>query len=321
MSASSLTVLAYHRVEPPGNSDLAYWLVEASPERFDAQMRYLAARYNVVSCGDVVRALRDGSALPPRALAITFDDGYRSFQDVALPILKRLGLPVALFVVTHYAGSPNKLFWWDELYRALTQTAHARLEVHGIGEAGTRLRVDTPAEREMAYERLVGAIERVEAGRAAEIIENIVALCGVEPCSRRYLLNWDELRALAGEGVAIGPHTRHHPILSRVTRSELRSEVAGSWADLSAQIPSALPIFCYPNGKPHAVNEATARAVRETGLLGGFTMMAGLNVIGRTDPLLLHRVGLEPGESLRRLALKLTPAGQVYRRLKRFLRK
>jgi hypothetical protein len=80
-----------------------------------------------------------------------------------------------------------------------------------------------------------------------------------------------------------------------------------------------LPIFCYPTGLPHAVSQTAANAVRKAGLAGAYTMVSGLNIIGRTDPFYLYRIGMEAGESFRKFTLKLTPAARAYRSLKRLL--
>jgi hypothetical protein len=48
-------------------------------------------------------------------------------------------------------------------------------------------------------------------------------------------------------------------------------------------------------------------------------MVAGLNVVGRTHPYYLHRIGMEAGESFRHFTLKLTPVARAYRRLKRLI--
>jgi peptidoglycan/xylan/chitin deacetylase (PgdA/CDA1 family) len=312
VTRSRVTVLAYHRVAAPGNSDLSPALIDAYPAEFEAQMRYVAARYNVVSSWDLVRALREGYTLPARALIITIDDGYRCFAEVAMPVLRRLSLPVTLFVPTAFPGAPGKLFWWDTLHRALTRTHKAQIEVADVGVLPLR----TPKERHAAYCRLVPHIERIREHEAARLLDGIVEQCEVEPNLTPHMLSWEEIAALAAEGVSIGPHTQSHIILAQANRERIQAEVAGSWADLQAKIARPLPIFCYPNGKPHAINRVATQAVREEGLAGAYTMVAGLNVVGRTDPYLLYRVGTEAGQSMRRFAFKLSAGGRVYRRLK-----
>jgi len=313
--SSAVSVLAYHRIAAPGSRDLSAALIDAYPADFEAQMRYVAQHYNVISSWDLVRALREGYTLPPRALIITFDDGYLCFQDTAFPVLERLNLPVTLFVPTGYPDKPGALFWWDAVYRSLTQTTRTDLALPGVGT----LPLGTPEERDRAFGRVVPYIERLDEAAASRQVAAIVEDCGVAPNTTRYMLNWDELAGLAARGVAIGPHTRHHPVLAQATPERVRTEVEGSWADLQARLPHPLPIFCYPNGLPHAVNRPAAAAVRRAGLAGAVTMVSGHNIIGRTDPYLLYRTGMEAGESLRKFSLKLTPAARMYRRLKRLL--
>jgi peptidoglycan/xylan/chitin deacetylase (PgdA/CDA1 family) len=164
-------------------------------------------------------------------------------------------------------------------------------------------------------------MERLSEDEVNSLLRSIVQSCGVEPNRERYLLDWDELRALEAEGVAIGPHTRHHPILAQAAPSRVKSETLGSWRDLSVRLQRPLPIFCYPNGRKHAVNGTAVEAVKAAGMVAGFTTIPGLNVLGKTDPYRLFRVGASEGESLRHFAIKLSPAGRVYRRLKALVRR
>lgn len=316
MPASSFTVLSYHRIAEPGCPDLADSLIDASPAAFEEQMRHVALHYNVVSSWEVVRAFREGFTLPRRALVITFDDGYRCFLDAAMPVLGRLSLPVTLFVATHVAGESASLFWWDELYRSIRGTGLQQLEVAGLGT----LPLGEKQERSVAFSRIVSHFERLAEDHANALLTTIVESCRVEPNHERYLLDWDELRALEAEGVAIGPHTRHHPILAQAAPGRVISETRGSWRDLTARLQRPLPIFCYPNGREHAVNRTAMDAVREAGLTAAFTTMPGLNVAGKTDRYRLFRIGATGGESLRHFAIKLSPAGRVYRGLKGMLR-
>ncbi len=313
---STVTLVAYHRIADPGNPDLADTLIDAYPPDFEVQMRYLADHYTVIPAWNVVRALREGYSLPPHALVITFDDGYTCFRDTAWPILQRLGLPVTLFVPTGFPGTAGANFWWDGVYRALMQTNLLAIEVPPSG----RLPLDTPAARHWAFDRLVGRIERLPEAEANRLIDRVIERCSVAPPTRPAILDWEDLATLAAGGVAIGPHTRRHPILAQITPERVRDEVAGSWADLQAHIPHPLPIFCYPNGKSHAISRPAVAAVQGAGLAGACTMVAGLNVLGRTNPYLLYRVGMEAGESLQKYALKLTAAARIYRDLKTRLR-
>jgi hypothetical protein len=74
---------------------------------------------SAVSLDDVLRARDGGAPLRRGAVLVTFDDAYRDFDEHAWPVLRRLGIPVALFVPTAYPGSPERAFWWDRLFAAI----------------------------------------------------------------------------------------------------------------------------------------------------------------------------------------------------------
>jgi peptidoglycan/xylan/chitin deacetylase (PgdA/CDA1 family) len=101
------TVLAYHAIAECRAADDPH-LLFVSPGSFEAQMDFLARHRRVVPLADAVsESLPAGKPM----VAITFDDGYRSVFDHALPILEQHGFPAAVFVPTAYIGDRNR---WDE---------------------------------------------------------------------------------------------------------------------------------------------------------------------------------------------------------------
>ncbi len=101
------TVLAYHAVGECSWADDRNSLF-VSPEAFAEQMADLARTRRVVALADAL----DESVPPGKpVVAITFDDGYRSVLEHALPVLERHGFPATMFVPTAYIGDENR---WDE---------------------------------------------------------------------------------------------------------------------------------------------------------------------------------------------------------------
>lgn len=87
-------------------------LISIEPEDFAWQMQYLqTAGYSVVTLEQAVDYLSKGRRLPPKAVAITFDDGYADNYEQALPILKKHNYPATIFVVTGEIGGTNS---WDQ---------------------------------------------------------------------------------------------------------------------------------------------------------------------------------------------------------------
>jgi peptidoglycan/xylan/chitin deacetylase (PgdA/CDA1 family) len=152
-------VLLYHHVsgETPASTSV-------SPETFAAHLDYLAEQdYTVLPVSRLVTALVEDEPLPARAVAITFDDAYRSVLTEAAPRLARYGFPYAVFVSTDYVDQRlDGYLGWDEL-RALERSGaeignHSQTHRHWVhrppDESTTAWRARIRADIEAAQARL-----------------------------------------------------------------------------------------------------------------------------------------------------------------------
>lgn len=89
-----MTILCYHAVDPAWSSPLS-----VHPSAFDEQMAWLSRHRRVLDVPTAARLAGASGRLPRRTTAITFDDGFRSVFEHALPSLRRHGLPAMVFVV------------------------------------------------------------------------------------------------------------------------------------------------------------------------------------------------------------------------------
>lgn len=125
-------------------------------ERFAQQMDCLArVGATVLSMSDALRAVRGEIPVPPRAVVLTFDDGYRNFIEHALPVLRRHQYPAVVYVLADRAGDAADwyavdgqptppLMSWNEV-RSLPAQG---IEVGSHGLRHTRLAgLDTPTLR------------------------------------------------------------------------------------------------------------------------------------------------------------------------------
>ena len=319
--AGLLRVLTYHRLaRPDALPDADPALISAAPDEFECQMKWLARRYQPVGLPQVYEAFAGGPPLPAQSVLITFDDAYRDFADLAWPVLRRLGLPVTLFVPTGYPDQPEREFWWDRLYRGIRHTRVTRI---GIGNREHPLR--TPRERDAAHRSILShlkalphedleiTIERIS--RALEATNRIVSpVASAADASENPariargndVLGWSSLRQLAAEGVTVCPHTRTHPLLNRVTLDRARAEATGSLADLEREIGPTLPVLAYPSG---GCSAGLARALETEGFRLAFTTDPGANRLDECDPLRLRRINVSRHTSHALFRAKLLPWG------------
>lgn len=99
-----IQILMYHQVGdfPAMASHRATY---CDYRRFGRQMAYLKLfGYNVLSMTDVLQCVRGDKPIPPRAVAITFDDAYENFYQYALPILQKHGFPATVYAIAGMLG-------------------------------------------------------------------------------------------------------------------------------------------------------------------------------------------------------------------------
>jgi peptidoglycan/xylan/chitin deacetylase (PgdA/CDA1 family) len=97
---ANIPILTYHKI-----SDQAeLGLTTVSPENFERQMQALKdLNFVPITFTDLDRP----NELPPKAIIITFDDGYESVYTNALPILKKYGFRAVVYIITDYIGKKN----------------------------------------------------------------------------------------------------------------------------------------------------------------------------------------------------------------------
>lgn len=135
MSKAGVTIpiFAYHRVLPDSASDRSPFTV--SETQFKQQMTLLAENgYDVVMLPKILERIAtaqndtNGTHGAAKAVAITFDDGYRDNFDVAFPVLSRFGFTATFFVITEKIGTPEFMSW-EQLTEL--QQQHMAIESHG----------------------------------------------------------------------------------------------------------------------------------------------------------------------------------------------
>ena len=251
-----LMILTYHRVLEHPDPLLPS---EPDADRFAAQMAVLAAHCSVLPLPEAARRLQEGS-LPPAAVCITFDDGYRNNLDVATPVLQRYGLPATVFVMQNAIESG---IMWNDLVIEAVRRAPATMDLSMVGLGKVALRAS--AERAPFLSRVLEAFKyrsmRERWDGARELYHRIVA--APPP---RLMLNESELRRLAQAGIDIGGHTVNHPILVKLPEDEARREIGGG-AEWLARVVGRRPVsFAYPNGRPgRDFGESHMRIARDAG--------------------------------------------------------
>jgi len=295
-----LRILTFHRVVNPEEiPDFDPKLVSARPDVFEKQMQYLAKNYNVVSMHDVLASFESKLPLPGKSVLITFDDAYTDFIDIAWPILKKYHLPATMFVPTGFPDDHAKCFWWDKLFRALRHTRNTSLKHPRINAED----LDQADKKFALFLKLRNITKGLEHKGAMLFVDEVCQLLGYVHKPFKSVMSWNELKKLAREGLSLGAHTRNHPVMTRLSNSEIRAEIHHSLHDLAENIGSNLPIFCYPAG---GYNNEVARILQDEGVQLAFTTRDGHNDLKTVDPYSLRRTNITQKSSPFIFRMRLT---------------
>jgi peptidoglycan/xylan/chitin deacetylase (PgdA/CDA1 family) len=277
-------ILMYHRIAPDGSAGGG---LAVTPSNFSEHLQALRSALRPIRLSDLVDSLAQDT-LPPRSVAITFDDGYLDNLVVAKPLLEQWGTPATVFVVSSYVGSGRR-FWWDELERVCL-AAELPPTVELVLGGRTR-RWQVPADdRRHLFRELRQALGQLEERERNELLAHLQRLSRTSAPNRVETLSRDQLGRLAeGDLVDIGAHTVTHPRLTDVSGKRQVDEIEQSRRQLAELLGVEISLFSYPFG---AHDARTVRSARRAGVSCACTTVA-TGVRTTDDPFRLPRLAVD----------------------------
>ena len=289
-------VLRYHALTE-GRDEVLY----AAPDIclpvdvFRLQMAFVQRAYRVVSLDELVHALERGAQLPPRALVVTFDDGYEDNHRLGLPVLRALGLPATVYVATGAVdGGPP---FWVAAARALALGAPGDvLEMPGQPSLPP-IALGPPERREVAAKTLTRALVPLRSDARAKLLSEAAAAAGVDldRMLAGTMLTWNQIRELHGAGWTIGAHTVTHANVALAAPEDAEADIVGSRDAVAAALGTGVDHFCYPNsgGQHRYVSPGVIEILRRHRFRSATTSRPGA-LRPDADRFQLPRLGVSP---------------------------
>lgn len=282
-----LRILMYHGVLPQVTGPAAFGNLFISTEVFARHLRYLVRHFTVISFDEILACLQAGRPFPARALAITFDDGYRSLLTHVLPLARQHRVPIAAFVLAGDLTEGTGL--WFDVLRVLVSDAYRARRTLRVAEElvlDGRLMHD-PEATFLALSRRILSLPSDRAGR---VIAGLLAAGQTAQVLERYpefcLASWEEWRAaLAGDGLTVGSHGWTHRNLTELAPVDCEQELRLAKQRIELAIGQPCRIIAYPYG---VWNQEVAAAARRVGYESGVTTDPGLSTV-KDDPWMLRR--------------------------------
>lgn len=236
-----LFILIYHRVldEP---DDMRPW--EIDKKTFSWQMELIAKYFNVMAFGEAIERMNNDT-LPPRAMCITFDDGYADNYTNALPILLKNKLSAIFFIASGYLNGGR--MWNDSVIESLRAMQAIELDLTEIGL--DTYDINSPQKKASVAIEIIQKIKHLEPNIRSQYTDYIVALEN-NKLPDNLMMSTQQLIKLHGSGMEIGGHTVTHPILAALELDAVKQEVYDNKIALEKMLNTKLRYFAFPNGKP-----------------------------------------------------------------------
>jgi len=233
-----------------------------------------AMRCSVLPLGEALTRLRHRD-LPPRSVAITFDDGAYDFYKQAYPLVKKHGVPVTVYQSTYYTDHEMPIFnltcsylLWKRRGEQLDSTLDLGLsEPMDLRTEMGRHRVVRGLVELSERENLTG-LQKNELGRRLAVILGIDYSAFVATRILQ-LMNAREVAEVGKNGVDVQLHSHRH----RTPEDEVlfRREISENRERIRALTGTEARHFCYPSGvhrpeflgwleKEHVVSATTCDA-------------------------------------------------------------
>jgi peptidoglycan/xylan/chitin deacetylase (PgdA/CDA1 family) len=294
-----LAIFMYHAVVHSPLQVFDWCFIDASS--FRAHMQYLGSRYELLPLTEATSRLQDGTIDRPTAV-VTLDDGFQNSYDVAFPILRELGIPATIFLVTGLVDTADT-FWFSRLHRAVTETDRPWVRWEGncfdlsTSQSKARaLKVQRTRLKRLAQPQLLDQVCRI----ALDLGDDPTRPIEIDSPYR--VLNSNAIREMAQSGfIEFGAHTESHAILSRLPPEAARDEIEQSIAATQRLTEQPCVLFAYPNGLAKDYDARHRALLQSCGVRAAVTAINGLN--GSEAHLLdLRRFGIGANFNRRDLA-------------------
>lgn len=190
----------------------------------------------------------------------SIDDCYRDTYEQVVPLFRRHGVPITLFVTT---GIPDATMpiWWAGLEDAIFTRDFVLVD-------GERLETDTTERKTATYMMLQARWD------GPSVRETFIRFCtdngiDMEALHWKHAITWEMLEELAADPlVEIGSHTVSHPRVSILSPEDARYELFYSRERLQEKLKVPVTHFAFPFGRKKDCGPRDFEIAREAGYEG-----------------------------------------------------
>ncbi|MCV0426939.1 MAG: polysaccharide deacetylase family protein [Roseibium sp.] len=226
---------------------------------FEAVLKMLRqSGRDIVGLSEAVRRLEDPKSRP--FVVLSYDDGYRSNIELALPVMERYEAPAIIYVPTEVLTRTINA-WWLGLREIVTRNDQVVVE-----PMNSRFECSEYSAKVATLRRLIAWVWE-DFGRADGLQQVFKdnGLSMADLIEELFVSEAEMVEADRHPLVEIGAHTTTHRALRLLSAPEVSKDIGDNKTYLEGALGRNVPHFAYPYGRPSLTETREAAIVRSLG--------------------------------------------------------
>jgi peptidoglycan/xylan/chitin deacetylase (PgdA/CDA1 family) len=273
---SNYPVLLFHSIDDRELLSLKD-LGNIRPELFERLIVGLKKKFDIVELEEIVRHISGEKKTKDRLIALTFDDGPKSYAAQAVPVMNACNVPSTCFLITGCIG--DAAVYWRYLYNFCIHKGFAG-ELAGF--ISDEYKVDIENDEIITFSR--NHFDTKKNRRILEkLLSDVISEEEYRAQEKDLFLSLEDIERLKKNPlVGFGIHTRTHPVLKCLSDEEIHDEITKSMDFYRSRIADNTPMFSIPFGRLFTdYDERTIAAARALSIEGILSAYGGGNDEGQ----------------------------------------
>ena len=262
ISKENILIPYYHMVSDDDVLHIKHLYPYKKVKQFVDDLDFILEKFSPVGLNDVLQYFNHKKTLPPKALHLTFDDGFREIYDIIAPILSRKGIPATFFVSSGFID--NKILCYQ--HKASILAEHT-LRNDYSPEIKNKIK-SIFFENDLEFRDIMTGILSIKY-RNRFLIDEIADSMHIDfsdylSKTKPYLTK-EQIQKLIGDGFSIGAHSIDHPLYADLSLEEQLHQTAESINFLKETFNLDYSVFAFPHSDS-GVSRQYYSKIKEMGL-------------------------------------------------------
>lgn len=271
---------------------------------FREQIEFMKYNFNIVTMEQVIDAVEGKTVLPPKALLLTFDDGYIDNYTFVLPILEEFAVQGSFFIpgktfATHQLLDVNKVHYIlasANIYQLVEDVKkemdYYRGSEYDFAQTDELFHEYAVANRfdvkeTIFVKRMLQTVlpERLRNIISSNLFEKYVGVTEEQLAYELYMTE-EQIRTMKNHGMFIGIHGYDHYWLGNLSSEQMQQDISKALEILNEFIDPKHWVMNFPYGN---YSQDVLEYIKSKGACVGLTTEVRVAEIGKDNALKLPR--------------------------------